>query len=62
MFVPMTVRPLRVAMFKPAKVLPAPGTPVTKQIALSFFALAVSMICSSSCVVAPRFWRRHQSE
>ena len=32
-------------MFNPASVLPAPGTPVIKQIAFLLFALALSMIC-----------------
>src|SRR5262249_26158231 len=39
---------------RPAKVLPAPGTPVTKQMALYFFAVASSMIWAMQSAVCLR--------
>jgi hypothetical protein len=42
-------------MFRPTSVLPAPGTPVTKQIALREFALEISMIDEIDSEVRARF-------
>src|SRR5262249_33507832 len=48
-------RTLCAEMFKPARVLPAPGTPVTKHMDLSPSFLEVSIISATQEEVTPRF-------